>query len=665
MKARTKVLLTSVASIAMCASIAVGGTYALFTDEAKVNVAVTSGTVDVEATIVESTLATYSRGIAQTPAGSFANDANGVVGATLNSDGSLTLMNITPGDKVEFFINVANYSNVDIAYRVTTSAVDTEGTKLAELLKYSAEASAWTFVEGNGTITDVKVSVELPEEVTYADLSEDGTNTPAQYGATVTFTVEAIQGNGGVFGEVNVFNEDQVASALAGKNAEGKEVIVTLPGDVEDRLVVGEGVNATLNLDEKTVNDTLENRGTLNVNGGTIEINDRGFENYGEATVENVTMNAGSPTMYANTAYGEDAETTYTNATINSNGGGVAAVNGAKVVFNSGVVNITATTTNPRYNFYAEGAGSEIVINGGEFDFTAKNLKRAYIYASDGTTVIVNGGTFGTPSTRSGYSAGILTGGTGKVIVAGGTFGFDPTTWVPAGYVVTKEGATWTVKANVENITEALANGENVTLYGDVLGVNNTSNGYGSTMVKQAGGVFDGNGYTLAADKASGTWDSTVTTAGGTIKNVNITKGFRGIFVKAATETVYLDNVVIKGTTYTISCDSSNGHGLVATNSKFFGWTSYAKTIGNVSFTNCEFGYGNGYQYLRPYAVTTFEGCEFNNGMTLDFRADITLTNCTYAGQPLTMELFAELVNAGKVGTNGKTITVNGVVYQA
>ena len=82
----------------------------------------------------------------------------------------------------------------------------------------------------------------------------------------------------------------------------------------------------------------------------------------------------------------------------------------------------------------------------GNFDFNkTQNQKRAYIYAGEGTTVYVKGGTFGKASTRSGYTAGIL--GDGKVIITGGTFGFNPTKWVASGYKAVKDGSTWTVVA--------------------------------------------------------------------------------------------------------------------------------------------------------------------------------------------------------------------------
>ena len=129
---------------------------------------------------------------------------------------------------------------------------------------------------------------------------------------------------------------------------------------------------------------------------------------------------------------------------ITAGGGGIASVYGGNVTVNGGSVNIIATTTNPRYNIYTEQSGSVVTIEGGTFNFTAKTLRRAYVYAGAGTTVYINGGTFGTASTRSGYTAGIL--GDGTVIITGGTFGFDPSNWVAAGYEAVKDGSTWTVQ---------------------------------------------------------------------------------------------------------------------------------------------------------------------------------------------------------------------------
>jgi hypothetical protein len=78
--------------------------------------------------------------------------------------------------------------------------------------------------------------------------------------------------------------------------------------------------------------------------------------------------------MYANTAYGEDAETTYNDFVLYSEGGALCALYGAKVVFNSGKIELNSASTSDRYIFYTEGAGSEFVINGGEFSFRIDGL---------------------------------------------------------------------------------------------------------------------------------------------------------------------------------------------------------------------------------------------------------------------------------------------------
>ncbi len=169
-------------------------------------------------------------------------------------------------------------------------------------------------------------------------------------------------------------------------------------------------------------------------------------QNQGKLEVIGGTANVGTSGDYGFIASGANAETIINGTEIKTEGGSIAASNGAKVIFNSGKVNLVGATTNPRYVFYVAG-GSEVVINDGEFNFTAKTVRRAYIYADADSTVTINGGTFGTASTKSGYTAGIM--GTGTVVIKGGIFGFNPTTWVADGYVANYDDAakTWTVVA--------------------------------------------------------------------------------------------------------------------------------------------------------------------------------------------------------------------------
>ena len=240
---------------------------------------------------------------------------------------------------------------------------------------------------------------------------------------------------------VDAGSENFDEAVADGNNVNLTEDVTTDSTTIDDDDVV------TIDLQDNTLSTVLTNNGELTVTDGTLNSDVYGLENFGDATLSDLTVNAGSPGHYAVISQ-TGSTTTLDDVDLTSGGGGVAAVNGAKVEFNSGSVNVDSTSTSGRYLFYAEGAGSEITINGGDFSFSStKNQKRAYICAMDGTTVYVTGGTFGPASTRSGYTGGIKTDGTGKVIITGGTFGFDPSTWVAEGYVATKNGSTWTVTA--------------------------------------------------------------------------------------------------------------------------------------------------------------------------------------------------------------------------
>lgn len=222
-------------------------------------------------------------------------------------------------------------------------------------------------------------------------------------------------------------------------------------------------------------------------------------------------------------------------------------------------------------------------------------------------------------------------------------------------YTIIVANAVGTADALVEN----LESGKDVALTGDVkIDPAGMSNAYGTTGINVKNGqTIDGNGHTLDIKGAGGTWDSGISTTGGLIKNITITGSFRGIFINhnsTHSERVILENVVIDGTTYTISCDQGSDQGLTATNSTFNGWTSYAATLGDAKFVDCNFGEGNGYAYCRPYAPTEFVGCEFEAGFKVDARAAVTFENCTLGGVAITAENLATLVTSNT--TNNATV---------
>ena len=185
MKKKTGIIVTSVMSIACCASLITGATFALFTSESKVNIAVTSGKVDVLAHAENITL---TSGLT---AGNLAQTS-----ATI-TDNIVILDKIVPGDKVTFDIVVENKSDVAVQYQTVVSLA--EGVELFSGLEITLDQKqydgmtaygAWTAL--TPAVTDVAripVTIELPAEAgnEYQGLS-----------CKVSFAVNAVQGNADV-----------------------------------------------------------------------------------------------------------------------------------------------------------------------------------------------------------------------------------------------------------------------------------------------------------------------------------------------------------------------------------------------------------------------------------------------------------------------------------
>ena len=207
----------------------------------------------------------------------------------------------------------------------------------------------------------------------------------------------------------------------------------------------------------------------------------------------------------------------------------------------------------------------------------------------------------------------------------------------------------------------ALKKGENVTLESDLTfsaSETTANSGYGATGLSVNGSVFDGNGHTVTANNAWGTWDCTISATAGTIKNVTVNGAMRGIFMPGASDDVYIDNVIFKNVIYTFNSDAGNkNYGVYISNSTLNGWTSFSDCHKEVVFTNCSFGKGNGYAFCRPYNPCVFENCEFSTDMEFDTtqQASIVFKNCTYGGVKITAE------NAASLKTGDVTFFYNGV----
>jgi predicted ribosomally synthesized peptide with SipW-like signal peptide len=191
MKKKNKVLLTSMATIAMCASLVAGGTYALFTSESAVNVAVTSGTVSVVATLDDKIElgSTLGENVAETTV-EYSTESN-----------TIALSNMLPGDYIEFDINVHNASTVSVKYQTVISVVEDDGLfgglevsiDNEEIKGKDAKMSKWeTLAVGSDDII-VPVRVELPD---------DRGNDFQGKTCTIAYTVNAVQGNAATYDPV-------------------------------------------------------------------------------------------------------------------------------------------------------------------------------------------------------------------------------------------------------------------------------------------------------------------------------------------------------------------------------------------------------------------------------------------------------------------------------
>ncbi len=197
MKTKNKILVSSLMAIGFCTSLITSATYALFTSESKVNITVSSGKVDVKATIDNIKL--YSPTLISEK-GDVINDENAANGMTFANGGEVSyangmmeLKNITPGDKVDFDINLKNNSDVTINYRTVIGCE--YGTGLFEGLAIKINDQKY---DGQTKHSDYKnVTPEANTDVTHVSIELPLTATNEYQGLSTKlfYKVEAIQGN--------------------------------------------------------------------------------------------------------------------------------------------------------------------------------------------------------------------------------------------------------------------------------------------------------------------------------------------------------------------------------------------------------------------------------------------------------------------------------------
>ncbi len=220
---KRKVLASSIVSILLCISLIAGSTFALFTSQSKVNIAITSGKVDVVASIDGLELYSMDR---------LCNNNTFENGGTADIVGNiLTLTNVSAGDKAVVTIGFTNYSTITIQYRIVTKI---EGELSDDLIVSTVDSSNnyttlfertdWKKINVGTTVDSLKVAVELP--ISAGEEAEGITNP-----TIISISVEAIQGN---------------ADMTSGSNHQPPE---DAPKTTTEKLFYSESENPVLNMD--------------------------------------------------------------------------------------------------------------------------------------------------------------------------------------------------------------------------------------------------------------------------------------------------------------------------------------------------------------------------------------------------------------------------------
>ena len=251
-----------------------------------------------------------------------------------------------------------------------------------------------------------------------------------------------------------------------------------------------------------------------------------------------------------------------------------------------------------------------------------------------GSTVNIEGGDFSGGKTKTISNNGTMT-------ITGGAFDQEPAAeLLGAGYEAVEKDAKWyvlptglTPVATSEELVAAMKAGNDV-FFLDNITVAATKGGYTKAgIIQDKVQTIDGNGYTLTVTGAGATKDCAIYTNGGVIRNLTVAGAMRGIFTAGTKEDLYIENVTFKNVVYTFNSDDGNtAYGVYITDTKLYGWTSHTNKHKEVVYTNCYFGEGNGYKYCRPYGKTSFIGCTFCPGYSIDKTktTELTFTDCIY-----------------------------------
>jgi hypothetical protein len=313
-KKTRKILLASLITVAVSATLIAGATYALFTSESKLGIELTSGNISLNATIDNTTLysaeATTETGdgvitYEASELGEFAGNYKETVctekfanGGSVTADGSvLKFDKITPGDYVMFPVTITNKSNISIKYRLSIKCLSGYALMSALDFKISGKES---FPDEDGTVdlsniisyksawdsaNPVTASTEPEKLYVKIGLPLTATSLYANKSAEISFVVEAVQGNANT-GTANESSKVEFAKAdnadkfkEAINAATTGEVAITLSDDIE-------------------LSETTKDRAIPYLSGGTTIINLNGHK-LSSKTTERTAVEMNSTTKEA------------------------------------------------------------------------------------------------------------------------------------------------------------------------------------------------------------------------------------------------------------------------------------------------------------------------------------------------------------------------------
>ncbi len=642
-----KIILSSALSLVLCLSLIVGGTFALFTSESQVNIAITSGTVKIETEITDWEIHSLSDIDRNTFEGELVDrtkEGTFITGGTAAyENGEVTLVNMVPGDGVSFNIAVTNNSNVAIQYRTVISAVsvnnaDGSTANLIDVLKITirnqayigAAAEKWQSTSETGVIDNIPVAIDLPAEVGNEWMDKT---------ITLAVKVEAVQGNAAVYDDAVISNNTDLAATIA--DVENPTVIMMTPGTYNlPNNKTMQNKDITFAGSKDTVIDLNTMKTGQNTSGSTF-------------TFDGVTVQFDAKANYSGLQH--TAKMVYKNCTII----GQQTLYAPEAEF----INCVFTTNEAGYNVWTYGA-EKVTFT----DCTFYTAGRAILVYNEMTTdsfvadITMNNCTFYDNGVYTDAKAAVETGTNGGNTETSNVYKLTFNNCTVNGFEANKSTSPAWGNKNDMDADHLIVVENNVTIneittipadktLGDVV-----AEATEKTTVALPGGTVELPALTNKDITFVGTKDTVIdtTTALPSTNNANLT--FEGVTVKFAeanykgfthSEKVVYKDCIIEGqqTLYApeaefINCTFVNQTGYNV-------WTYGAK---KVTFTDCTFTTGG-----RAILV-------YNETTNASFEATITMNNCSFSDDGTYQDAKAA-VETGTNGGNTETSNVYNLVF--